>query len=384
MAKNPNIAKEAEEYLTKKQVKFQSCKRDWEKYPDEMMTKAKEILLSGVKPEVSGGRGANGYSYNVNINLDQNKEEVERYLSTVKDQLQNKADKFYEEIVEMSEKLEYFSKNDLEDAKIGKLTNHFAQWVNYAKVLTFRSGESHYEIRIPEQTLAKCQKWLNNAPAPEKESAAAKPVRNEAAKEQKPAVNQAEEILNKRMAEIRRIEDTLKAEYERGIRDNQKWYDANLKKINGEKSKVGKELTEKKKYLETLGFFQFKEKRATRNAIITLEQKELQLQRRTQDLKDTFEQQKNEVKSKAEKSWDRQRNEIRKRFPTPSTCSLPELILLGMDPGSKYSPQEMAEFPGVPVEITPYWLNSRIISLLVSQGKLRRVMEDGRTYYMLP
>lgn len=101
------------------------------------------------------------------------------------------------------------------------------------------------------------------------------------------------EIKLKRMAEADRIQETLKSEYEAEFATLKAQYDADLKKINDKKSQVGKELSEKKAYLETLGFFQFGEKKTTRNAIICLEQTKVQLQRDVESLKENFDRQKN-------------------------------------------------------------------------------------------
>ena len=133
-----------------------------------------------------------------------------------------------------------------------------------------------------------------------------------------------------------------------------------------------------------MGFFRFKEKRTTRNAVITLEQKKSQLQQKACDLQDAFEQQKSEIRRNVEKNWDRQRRNVRNRFPAPRGISLFDIVLLGMDSGRKYTLQEMVEFQGIPEGLTPNWLNGKIVTPLVSQGKLRRVMERGHTYYMLP
>lgn len=100
----------------------------------KVFAKSKEILLNGIAPEVSGGYGSNGFSYNVNIDLDKNKPALEKYISTLKDQLQGKAEKFHSMIREFDEKLEYFRKNDLEEVLMEKLVRHFVQWVDYAKV----------------------------------------------------------------------------------------------------------------------------------------------------------------------------------------------------------------------------------------------------------
>lgn len=384
MAKNPNVAKEAEQYLSRMQVKFQSYKRDWEKFPDEMLEKSKEILLSNLTPEVSRDYGAGGYSYNVNINLDQNRSALEEYLSTVKNQLQSKADKFHAAIKEMNDKLVYFKKNGLTEPEMQELVHHLGQWLDYAKVLTFRYNDSKYEIAMPEQLLTKGQRWLDEIPVSGKQKSAAKPEHKTVAEEETPVVGLDQKVLDKRQEEVKRIKRTLKKEYEQEIQKIQKQYDADRKKTNDEINSIARELLEKRNHLNTLGFFQFKEKSAAKSEIAALEQEKVQIEQIFRTLEENFDCQESALRSKVEKSWNRQRKEIQKRFPAPGTASLPNLILLGMDPGSKYTLQEMAEFPGVPVEITPYMLNSRIVSMLVSQGKLQRVEENGIRYFMLP
>ena len=132
-----------------------------------------------------------------------------------------------------------------------------------------------------------------------------------------------------------------------------------------------------------MGFFQFGEKRATSNGIIALEQKKVQLQTKILELEDAFEQQRDALKERVEKNWERQRREIRSRFPLPRGISLYDTVLLGMDPGIRYTIEELAGFQGMPPEITPGWLQDRIIPKLIVDGKIRCGRKAERLCYWL-
>ena len=386
MGINTAVTTEAEQYLVKMQVKFQSYKRDWEKFPDEVFAKSKEILLNGIAPEVSGGYGSNGFSYNVNIDLDKNKPALEKYISTLKDQLQGKAEKFHSMIREFDEKLEYFRKNDLEEVLMEKLVRHFVQWVDYAKVLKFQYGEAKHEIELPETYLTQKQKWLNRLPAAASKTSVSKPspAQSQSAQEQKPVADPAQEVRDKRNAETEKIKKALEAEYTEGLSSLKRQNEEKLKKLHTEKAEAEKALAEKKTYLSTLGFFQFGEKKSAKSEIATLQQATERLQQDIEELADTFERNQEALKKRVEQKWERQRQEIRRKIPTPRGISLFDIVLLGMDPGRKYTIQELAELPDVPEEITLYLLNNRIVSPLVAQHKLRRITENNRTYYVLP
>lgn len=343
-----NPAEEATEYLEMMQSRFRSYKSDWETFPKEIYDKCYAILTRNVKTAED---------------IEKNRPECENYVASLADQIQAKADCFRAAIEEFDRELNKFQNQDLEESLMIRLVKHFAQWVDYARVLEFEVLERKKTYPLPEVYLSKKEQWLKTMPE---------------------EVDPLQELRNKRQAETDRIQGTLKSEYEAEFAALKAQYDMDLKKINDKKSQVGKELSEKKAYLETLGFFQFGEKRTTRNAIISLEQTKDQLQRDVEALKDNFGRQKNSLKTRIESSWDRQRGQIRKKFPTPGNIGLLDVVLLEMDPGSKYTIQEITEFPGVPVEATPRFMNERVISPLISQGKLRRVSENGRTYFKLP
>lgn len=389
MAGDLNIAKEADRYLIKMQAKFRSYKQDWENFPDEILEKSKEILMNGVKPKVSSGRNENGYFCNVDIDLDQNKPALETYLSTVREQLREKADQFHRAIREMDGKLNYFHKNGLDEAAMKKLVTYFAQWVDYAAVLTFRYKDLKHEILLPEELLAKRQQWKNAYPDARPKTVKTVslkqpvPVQSQAAQKEADPEDKLREFRNKRKAETTRIIVTLREEYNEAIGVIREQYDMDLKQIEDENSRIGKELSEKKRYQETLGFFQFGEKRANSNAMIQLEQTRFRLQDRKQELEDRFEQQQAALKERVEKNWERQRREIRSRFPLPQGISLYDIVLLGMDPGNQYTIEELAGFQGMPPEITPGWLKDRIIPKLIVDGKIRCGRKAERLCYWL-
>lgn len=341
-------AEEAAEYLEMMQSRFRSYKSDWETFPKEIYDKCYAILSKNVKTEED---------------IEKNRLECENYVASLADRIQAKADCFRDAIEEFDVKLTQFWDQGLEETLMVRLVKQFAQWVDYAGILEFEVLGNRKEYLLPEVYLSKKKQWL--AALPEE-------------------IDPVQEIRNKRQAEADRIQTTLKAEYDEEFATLKTQYDADLKKINDKKSQVGKELSEKKAYLDTLGFFQFAEKKTTRNAIIALEQTKSQLQRDVEALKDNFDRQKNALKQSIENSWDRQRKQIRKQFPTPRKISLFDIVLLGMDPGSKYTVYEIQEFPDVPAELTPRAIQEKIVSPLVAQGKLQRVYENGRTYFKLP
>ena len=45
--------------------------------------------------------------------------------------------------------------------------------------------------------------------------------------------------------------------------------------------------------------------------------------------------------------------------------------------------EELAQFPDIPAELAPHLLRIRIASL-ITQGKLRQIVTNENTYYMLP
>jgi hypothetical protein len=58
-------------------------------------------------------------------------------------------------------------------------------------------------------------------------------------------------------------------------------------------------------------------------------------------------------------------------------------IIANMEPDIRYTIEELAQFPDIPAELLPHLLRSRIASL-ITQGKLRRIVTNENTYYMLP
>lgn len=189
-------AKEAAEYLEKMQSRFRIYKSDWETFPKEIYDKCYAILSKNVKTEED---------------IEKNRPECENYVASLADRIQAKADCFRDAIEEFDEKLARFREQNLEETLMTRLVKHFAQWVDYARILEFEVLGNRKEYPLSEVYLSKKKQWL--AALPEE-------------------IDPVQEIRNKRQAEADRIQTTLKAEYDEEFATLKTQYDADLKKIN--------------------------------------------------------------------------------------------------------------------------------------------------------
>ena len=153
------LIKEAEQYLKKMEDRFQSYKRDWERFPQEVYKKAEEAILSGVKPEVTRDHSSSGMHFNVNINL--NREAAERYLKSAKVELEKKVGAFHKSIEEFDGMLSQFQQQGLDGKTLQRLVNHFVQWVDYCRELRFAVKDTKSTYKLPEHLLEKKSKWLD-------------------------------------------------------------------------------------------------------------------------------------------------------------------------------------------------------------------------------
>lgn len=357
---------EAEEYLDTMLERFAADQLDWERFPDNVYQTLMSIMSRNVKSMED---------------IEKNKPAAQEYLASAKEQIQARAAQFETNIREFDEKLEYFRDQNLNEFRMGLLTAHFAQWVDYAQVLEFKINEQKLEFRLPEIYITKKKQWLGEepeaAPAEEPAKAPAEP------EQPKSVADPAQEIRSQREAELEKIRKQLTSEFweESGAiafrTDKEK--DELNRQITDLQFKIASQIT----YQNSLGFFKFAEKKAAKAKLEALENTLAERNEKLAQMEPRQEQQREQLKQRIRQKWERERQAVRTKFPTSRGISLFDIVLLGMDPGSKYTIQELAELPDVPEEITPNLLNNKIVSPLVSQGKLRRVTENGRTYFQL-
>ena len=354
---------EAEDYMDTMLERFAADQLDWEQFPDNVYQTMMSIMRRNVKSVED---------------IEKNKPAAQQYLAGVKEQIKAKAEQFQTNIREFDEKLEYFRDQNLNEFRMGLLTAHFAQWVDYAQVLEFKINEQKLEFRLPEIYITKKNQWLGQEPEAAPAKAPAEP------EQPKSVADPAQEIRSQREAELEKIKQKLTREF---------WEESGAiaSRTDKEKDELNRQITDLKfkiasqfTYQNSLGFFKFAEKKAAKAKLEALENTLAERNEKLAQMEPRQEQQREQLKQRIRQKWEQERQAVRTKFPTPRGISLFDIVLLGMDPGSKYTIQELAELPDVPEEITPNCLNNKIVSPLVSQGKLRRIMENGRTYFVLP
>lgn len=354
------LAAEAEAALETLQEQFVTWKWEWEKYPDEVYEKCKEILSRNAK-DVS--------------DVEKNRPAVEKYLDRVKQQLPERVEQFHKALRDFDAKLEYFRDAGLEEAAMGSLIEHFVQWVDYGEVITFELVGAKKEWKLPEEDLAKKWKWLGKEPeAPDAKPEPPKPEPPEAS---------IEDVLEKRKAAAAELRNAFQVEYEKECAELTGKYSGEKEKLDREIAKLEQKLSEKEAQLSALGFFRFGEKKAVKAQITELQQSLERLEKEIKALDSQVEQQKNELKQSMRKKWEGQWQVIRDDVPVLKKLSLNDLVLLAMDPGVKYTVEEVLEQSHLPEEATAYIVRQRVLDPLVSQRKLRRTTKDGMTAYML-
>ena len=343
------LEEEAQQYLKTMESRFRSYKGEWAALGREIYDRLYAILTKNVKTEKD---------------IERNRPKAEKYLETVKDEIKPKAERFHECIGELDEKLTYFHSHSLKNPHMLRLVKHFFQWVDFANPLVLQVGESTSEVSLPETYLNKKKQWMAEVP----DDGSDDPVL---------------EIRNKRQAEFEKIRKSLEARCEREAEEAKKTCEAVQKKLRKQAEQKEADLDAAKARLNSLGFFQFADKKAAKAQIKDLEDAIRQLRYEADQLQRDFKQQEKNRKEKVKEQLESERQKIKDRISARG-MSLFDIVRADMDPGVRYTVSMLLELPGLPKELTNTTLHNRILTPLVSQGKLCRIYENGICYFMLP
>lgn len=343
------LEEEAQQYLKTMESRFRSYKGEWAALGREIYDRLYAILTKNVKTEKD---------------IERNRPKAEKYLETVKDEIKPKAERFHECIGELDEKLTYFQNHGLKNPHMLRLVKHFSQWVDFANPLVLQVGESTSEVSLPETYLDKKKQWTAEIP----DDGSDDPVL---------------EIRNKRQAEFEKIRKSLEARCEREAAEAKKTCEAVQKKLRKQTEQKEADLDAAKARLNSLGFFQFADKKAAKVQIKDLENAIRQLRYEADQLRRDFMQQEKNRKEKVKEQLESERQKIKDRISARG-MSLFDIVRADMDPGVRYTVSMLLELPGLPKELTNTILHNRILRPLVSQGKLCQIYENGICYFMLP
>lgn len=343
------LEEEAQQYLKTMESRFRSYKGEWAALGREIYDRLYAILTKNVKTEKD---------------IERNRPKAEKYLETVKDEIKPKAERFHECIGELDEKLTYFQNHGLKNPHMLRLVKHFSQWVDFANPLVLQVGESTSEVSLPETYLDKKKQWTAEIP----DDGSDDPVL---------------EIRNKRQAEFEKIRKSLEARCEREAAEAKKTCEAVQKKLRKQTEQKEADLDAAKAHLNSLGFFQFADKKAAKVQIKDLENAIRQLRYEADQLRRDFMQQEKNRKEKVKEQLESERQKIKDRISARG-MSLFDIVRADMDPGVRYTVSMLLELPGLPKELTNTILHNRILRPLVSQGKLCQIYENGICYFMLP
>ena len=343
------LEEEAQQYLKTMESRFRSYKGEWAALGREIYDRLYAILTKNVKTEKD---------------IERNRPKAEKYLETVKDEIKPKAERFHECIGELDEKLTYFQNHGLKNPHMLRLVKHFSQWVDFANPLVLQVGESTSEVSLPETYLDKRKQWTAEIP----DDGSDDPVL---------------EIRNKRQAEFEKIRKSLEARCEREAAEAKKTCEAVQKKLRKQTEQKEADLDAAKAHLNSLGFFQFADKKAAKVQIKDLENAIRQLRYEADQLRRDFMQQEKNRKEKVKEQLESERQKIKDRISARG-MSLFDIVRADMDPGVRYTVSMLLELPGLPKELTNTILHNRILRPLVSQGKLCQIYENGICYFMLP
>lgn len=166
-------------------------------------------------------------------------------------------------------------------------------------------------------------------------------------------------------------------------RRQKKTCEAVQKKLRKQTEQKEADLDAAKAHLNSLGFFQFADKKAAKVQIKDLENAIRQLRYEADQLRRDFMQQEKNRKEKVKEQLESERQKIKDRISARG-MSLFDIVRADMDPGVRYTVSMLLELPGLPKELTNTILHNRILRPLVSQGKLCQIYENGICYFMLP
>lgn len=191
------------------------------------------------------------------------------------------------------------------------------------------------------------------------------------------------EIRKKRKQAFEEAKKKLEAKYEQECALARKNTDRERARQQKEEKRLQEQLAQKRAYLESLGFFQFSEKKQTKTEINGLEQSVAEVRQTLSKLETSLEERISAQKRKLEEELTREQARIKESI-RPKGLPLAEQILFEMEPGKQYSAEDLRQLPGVPEELTAGIIVERVLPSLISAGRLRVRRENKRTRYSLP
>lgn len=405
--KNVNLSAEADQFLLVKTAEFNAALYKWDQFFKEVSQKVYDLAVSGVSTS-SGWDSSNSRNYNVDINIDMSA--TEKYLESIKDEIPQRAQAVYSVLDSMDIKLDYFSRMGLSGSSFDNLVQYFLNCADRCQNLECTIRGNTKKMDLPGKYLDMKRKWSAAAKSPivvedarllrqqnfrkrsnQKKKQGEKPVRvvkintvkhsvqSQPEPEADPDV-EIEAIRQKRDEEFGKIRKKLMDEYKQASACAKEQFDADLERLQAAEDQTEEELLDKKTYLKTIGFFQFAEKKEIQNRITSLEHSCMQLQQEILHLADDFEQKTADRKQALGEQLQKQRMRVDQKYPAPRG-NLRAAILLGMEPGKKYTVYEITAFPGITEELTANWLRNNALAKLVSQGKLQQLWGHGDALY---
>lgn len=157
-----DVKQKAEDYYKRKKDKFEKFCSGWDEFTEEVPQKLKQLIKSGIRPNVSRGDSSNSSGSRqlaVNLSFEMNADPAKEYIVEVQKHLEEVMEEISCEIKDMDQTMEEYQREGLDSDTFGKLISLLKQWIDHIGEMKFTLHEREFCFSCDEKVLAIRKKW---------------------------------------------------------------------------------------------------------------------------------------------------------------------------------------------------------------------------------
>lgn len=157
-----DVKQKAEDYYKRKKDKFKKFCSGWDEFTEEVPQKLKQLIKSGIRPNVSRGDTSNSSGSRqlaVNLSFEMNADPAKEYIVEVQKHLEEVMEEISCEIKDMDQTMEEYRREGLDSDTFGKLISLLKQWIDHIGEMKLTLHEREFCFSCDEKVLAIRKKW---------------------------------------------------------------------------------------------------------------------------------------------------------------------------------------------------------------------------------
>ena len=146
-------------YIEKKESEFNSLKRKWKSYSNEVPQKFFSLVKSGIKPTISRGESSDNRQISIGISMETNMDAAKAYIEKIKKELPDKPKPFADLAKEIDNKLEEIKDDDIDEVNFTRLASLLDSIIDYIPTMSLELGGNKIGFSISEDSKKLKGKW---------------------------------------------------------------------------------------------------------------------------------------------------------------------------------------------------------------------------------